>query len=185
MSTHLLRRLALLAVAGAGALTAGLQSAFAETGSASGGCGNKLVFLVWPRGHAAIPGIAALHNPHIELYRGFNSGYSAKAAGGYVVGGTPPAGRRRGEVFADCRGVGDPITRGAVTHPRETISGETAARCTLPGSPVIDVVLRKNGVADLYVHSGPVLLAQAHVTSSDAELTVPAGRCRLVAPPRI
>jgi hypothetical protein len=184
MGTLLPGRLALLALAAAGALAAGVPPVLAGAGNASAGCGNQLVFLVWPRGHAAIPRIAALRNPHIELYRGFDSGYSVRAAGAYVMGGNPPRGKRRGASFAACRDSGDAIPRGSVASPRETITGETAVRCTLPGSPVTDVVLRKKGVADLYVHSGSLLLAQAHVTRETAELTVPAGHCRLVAPPR-
>ena len=187
MSTHVRGRLALLAVAAAVTLATIAPSVSARARSASGGCGNKLVFLVWPHGHPAIPRIAEfpeLRNPHIELYLGFNSGYDVKAAGAYVVGGKPPPGIRRGGSFVACLDIGDRMTRGTVANPRETITGETAVKCTLPGSPVTDVVLRKGGVADLYVHSGPLLLAQAHVTKSSAVLTVPAGRCKLTAPPR-
>src|SRR6476469_9404024 len=69
------------------------------------GCGKNLVFLVWPKGHPAIPRIAEfpeIRNPHIELYRGFSSGYDITAAGAYVIGGKPPAGIPRGGFFIAC-----------------------------------------------------------------------------------
>ena len=184
---HLPRMSGLLAFCAALMLTAGAPSANAGADRATGGCGNKLVFLVWPHGHPAIPRIAEfpeLRNPHIELYLGFNSGYDVTSAGAYAVGGKPPAGINRGGSLGDCLDVGDAVTRGNVPTPHVIIKKETAVMCTLPGAPVTDVVFRKGGVTDLYLHSGPRLLAHAHVTKSSAVLTVPAGRCRLAAPPR-
>jgi hypothetical protein len=181
------RRSVTLAVAAAALLAAGAPPASAGEELADGGCGNKLVFLVWPHGHPAIPRISEfpeLRNPHIELYLGFNSGYAGAAAGAYAVGGSPPAGIGRGSSFGDCLDFGDAVKRGTVEAPRMRISKETAVMCTLPGAPVTDVVLRKGGVTDLYLHSGHRILAQAHVTKSSAVLTVPAGRCKLIAPPR-
>ena len=61
------------------------------------------------QGHQAIPRIAEfpeIRNPHIELYRGFKSGYDVNAAGAYVVGGKPPPGIPRGGFFIDCTNYG-------------------------------------------------------------------------------
>lgn len=152
----------------------------------SDGCGTKLVFLVWPKGHPAIPRInefPEIRNPHVELYRGLTSGYDVAAAGAYVIGGTPPPGIDRGGYFADCANYGDAFTKGKVATPR-VITKETAVKCVFLRSPVTDVVFRRGGVADLYVHAGGKLLAQAHVTRSSAALTIPSGRCTLIAPPR-
>ena len=65
-----------------------------------------------------------------------------------------------------------------------TITKETAVKCTLPVSPVADVAFRKEGVADLYLHSGALLVAKGHVTKSSATLTITSGHCTLIAPPR-
>jgi hypothetical protein len=184
---HLPRMSGLLALCAAMALTAGVPSVQARADGATGGCGNKLVFLVWPHGHPAIPRITEfpeLRNPHIELYLGFNSGYDVASAGAYAIGGKPPAGINRGGSLGDCLDFGDAVTGGSVPTPHVIIKKETAVRCTLPGAPVTNVVFRKGGVTDLYLHSGRRLLAHAHVTKSNAVLTVPAGRCRLMAPPR-
>lgn len=177
-----------LAVAAAAALS-GIAVGAVSAGAArtSEGCGNKLVFLVWPKGHAAIPRIAEfpeIRNPHIEVYRGFNSGYDVAAAGAWVIGGKPPSGITRGGFFTACANYGDEVTKGTVAGPRVTITKETAVKCILPGSPVTDVVLRQGGVADLYVHTGARLVAQAHVTNTSTTLTVPKGRCTLTAIPR-
>ena len=74
----------------------------ARSGAAAGalatGCGKQVVFL-GAQGHPAIPRIAEfpeIRNPHIELYRGFASGYDVTSAGAYVVGGKPPPGIPRG-----------------------------------------------------------------------------------------
>jgi hypothetical protein len=176
-----------LAVAAAVLLAAGVPPAFSGDERANAGCGNKLVFLVWPHGHPAIPRISEfpeVRNPHIELYLGFNSGYDVAAAGAYAVGGKPPPGIRRGGSLGECLNFGDAITRGTVAAPRVTIRKETAVMCTMPGAPVTDVVFRSGGVTDLYLHSGPRIIAQAHVTKSSAVLTVAAGHCKLAAPPR-
>ena len=185
------RRLPLLALTLALALTllqatAAARSEAPERAHATG-CGKKVVFLVWPKGHPAIPRIAEfpeLRNPHIELYRGFNSGYDVTAAGAYIVGGNPPTGIPRGGYFTACINYADPVTNGTVPKPSVTITKETAVKCTLPVSPVTDVEFRKGGVADLYVHSGALIVATAHVTKSSATLVVPSGRCTLIAPPR-
>jgi hypothetical protein len=176
-----------LAIGAAALLAAGVPPASAGNVVAAGGCGNKLVFLVWPHGHPAIPRISEfpeVRNPHVDLYLGFDSGYAGAAAGAYAVGGKPPPGIGRGSSFGDCLDFGDAVKQGTVAAPRMTISKETAVQCTLPGAPVTDVVLHKGGVTDLYLHSGRRILAQAHVTTSSAVLTVPAGRCTLIAPPR-
>ncbi len=151
------------------------------------GCGKKIVFLVWPKGHPAIPRIAEfpeIRNPHIELYRGFSSGYDVTAAGAYIVGGKPPPGIPRGGFFIACTNYGNPVTKGTVPKPSVAITKETAVKCTLPVSPVTDVVFRRGGVADLYLHSGALLVAQGHVTESSATLTVTSGHCTLIPPPR-
>jgi hypothetical protein len=191
VNSSMYRRLLLLTVALAFApallqATAAARSD-APAGALATGCGKKLVFLVWPKGHPAIPRIAEfpeIRNPHIELYRGFNSGYDVNAAGAYIVGGKPPPGIPRGGFFIACTNYGNPVTKGTVPKPSVTITKETAVKCTLPVSPVTDVVFRKGGVVDLYVHSGALLVAQGHVTTSSATLTVPSGRCTLVAPPQ-
>ncbi len=136
-----------LAVAATAALS-GIAVGAVSAGGArtSEGCGNKLVFLVWPKGHAAIPRIAEfpeIRNPHIEVYRGFNSGYDVAAAGAWVIGGKPPPGITRGGFFTACANYGDEVTKGTVAGPRVTITKETAVKCILPGSPVTDVVLRR------------------------------------------
>jgi hypothetical protein len=48
---HLPRMSGVLAFCAALMLTAGAPSANAGAHRATGGCGNKLVFLVWPHGH--------------------------------------------------------------------------------------------------------------------------------------
>jgi hypothetical protein len=106
------------------------------------------------------------------------------AAGAWVIGGKPPPGITRGGFFAACANYGDEVTKGTVAGPRIIIRKETALKCTLPGSPVTDVVFRSGGVADLYVHSGALLVAQGHVTKSSAVLTLPKGKCTLTTPPR-
>lgn len=159
----------------------------APAGALATGCGKKVVFLVWPKGHPAIPRIAEfpeIRNPHIEVYRGFSSGYDVTAAGAYVVGGKPPPGIPRGGFSVACTNYGNPVTKGTVPKPSVTITKETAVKCTLPVSPVSDVVFRKEGVSDLYLHSGALLVAQGHVTGSSATLTVTSGHCTLIAPPR-
>jgi hypothetical protein len=168
-----------------------LANAGARSGSSAGtledGCGKKLVFLVWPKGHPAIPRIAEfpeIRNPHIELYRGFDSGYDLNAAGAWIIGGTPPPGITRGGFFVDCTNYGAEVKKGTVAAPAVTITKETAVKCTFPVSPVTDVVFRSGGAADLYVHAGARLLAQGHVTKSGTVFRVPAGRCTLAAPPR-
>lgn len=180
-------RLALLAVvAAATALVAAAAPGLAGHERANEVCGTKLVFLVWPKGHPAIPRIAEfpeIRNPHVEMYRGFNSGYDVRYAGAYVIGGKPPPGIARGGFFTACTNYGKPVTTGTVAKPR-VIARETAVKCVLSGSPVVDVEFRAGGVADLYVHSGARLLAQAHVTRTSATLSVPSGRCTLAAPPR-
>ena len=95
-----------------------------------------------------------------------------------------PSGITRGGFFTACANYGDEVTKGTVAGPRVTITKETAVKCILPGSPVTDVVLRQGGVADLYVHTGARLVAQAHVTNTSTTLTVPKGRCTLTAIPR-
>jgi hypothetical protein len=173
-------------IADRGAHASGTESV-AGAERASTGCGSKLVFLVWPHGHAAIPRISEfpeLRNPHIEVYLGFDSGYDAKFAGAYAVGGKPPTGIGRGGSFGDCLDFGDAVKSGSVTGPHMTVKRETAVMCTLPGGPVTDVVFRNGGVTDLYVHAGKRILALAHVTKSSAVLTVIAGHCKLIAPPR-
>jgi hypothetical protein len=185
------RKLLLLALALALAPTSLPATAAARSGAPAEalatGCGKKIVFLVWPKGHPAIPRIAEfpeIRNPHIELYRGFSSGYDVAAAGAYVVGGEPPPGIPRGGFSIACTNYDNPFAKGTVPKPSVTITRETAVKCILPVSPVTDVVLRKGGVSDLYVHSGARLVAQGHVTRSSATLTVTSGRCTLIAPPR-
>lgn len=182
------RRVTLALALGAVVMVAGgTPRVLAGPERVDGGCGNKLVFLVWPHGHPAIPRISEfpeLRNPHIELYLGFHSGYDVTAAGAYAVGGKPPTGIRRGSSFGDCLDFGDAIKNGTVPAPRVTITKQTAAMCTMPGAPVTDVVFRNGGVTDLYLHSGHRILAHAHVTKSSAVLTVAAGHCKLAAPPR-
>lgn len=141
---------------------------------------------MWPKGHPAIPRIAEfpeVRNPHIGLYRGFTSGYDVTAAGAYVVGGKPPPGIPRGGFSIACTNYGNPVTKRAVPKPSVTITKETAVKCTQPVSPVTDVMFRKEGAADLYLHSGALLIAQGHVTKSSATLTVTSGHCTLIAPP--
>ena len=173
-----------VAVASALAVTAGLAHAARER--TTDGCGSRLVFLVWPHGHPAMPRIPEfphIPNPHIELYRGFNSHYDVALAGAWIIGGKPPPGITRGGFFPACANFGDTITKGTVANAR-VIKHQTAVKCVFHGSPVTDVALRGGGVADLYVHSGNLLLAEGHVTATSAVLTVPNGRCTLTTPPR-
>ena len=176
----------LLAFAAAVALIAAAGIARADSEHATAGCGTKVVFLVWPKGHPAIPRIAEfpeIRNPHIELYRTFSSGYDVRFAGAWIISGRPPTGITRGSSYTTCVNYGATLTKGTVPNPR-VITRETAVRCVVPGAAVTDVVLRAGGVADLYLHTGDQLLAHGHVTGSSAVLTVPSDRCTLTAPPR-
>jgi hypothetical protein len=156
------------------------------TARSAGGCGRKLVFLVWPHGHPAIPRIPEfphIPNPHIELYIGFNSKYDVAAAGAWIIGGKPPAQITRGGFFTACVNYGDTLTKGTIAS-RQVIRQQTAVKCAFSGTPVTDVKLRVNGVADLYLHSGNQMLAIAHATATSVSLTVPKRLCTLTAPPR-
>ena len=110
------------------------------------GCGKKVVFLVWPKGHPAIPRIAEfpeIRNPHIELYRGFSSGYDVNAAGAYVSRGQaaawhPP--RRFLHRLHQLRRAGQQGNRAKAKrddHPRDSAqvhpAGIARHRCRVPG----------------------------------------------------
>jgi hypothetical protein len=184
-----MRRVTFLMVLTTAAIAAGFAavSGLAASQRPVDGCGSKLVFLVWPKGHAAIPRIAEfpeIRNPHIDVYRGFNSGYDVSAAAAWVIGGKPPVGITRGGFFPVCANYGDEVAKGTVVGKRVVITRETAVKCALPGAPVTDVVFRPGGVTDLYVHASGKILAQGHVTPRSAVLTVPSGRCTLATPPR-
>jgi hypothetical protein len=158
----------------------------AGTDRHAAGCGPKLVFLVWPHGHPAIPRIPEfphIPNPHIELYVGFDSKYDVASAGAWIIGGKPPAQITRGGFFTACANYGDALTKGTVASP-QVIRQETAVKCAFSGTAVTDVELRANGIADLYLHSGKQMLAIAHATPTSVSLTVPNRRCTLTAPPR-
>ncbi len=182
----MLRRLLLLAFTLALAPALFQATAAAQSDKVPPKCGTKVVFLVWPKGHAATPRIADFPknpNPTIQLFRGFNSRYKVKAAGAFIVGGTPPKGVDRGGFFSACANYGDIVTKGNVPKPSVTIKNKTAVMCTMPASPVTDLVYRKGGVVDLFVHADGVMLAKGHVTKSSATLTVVSGRCKLAASP--
>jgi hypothetical protein len=183
-----MRRFHFVGVAGLLVLVAAVMfAATAGQARASQGCGKKLVFLVWPKGHPAIPRFTEFPevlNPHIEVYRGFSSNYDAANAAAYAIGGKPPHGIARGGFFTACANYGNPISKGTVAAPKTTITKETALKCTLPRSPVADVVFRKSGIVDLYLHTGALVLAQAHVTKTSAALTVISKHCTLTAAPK-
>lgn len=147
------------------------------------GCGPNLVFLVWPHGHPAILRYAEfpqIRNPHIELYVGLK-GYDATYAGAWVIGGKPPNGITRGGFFSNCANYGDTVTSGTVADA-QVITKQTAVKCTVKGSPAVDVTFRAGGVADLYLHAGKPMIAIAHVTPNSVKLTV-SKNCTLIAPP--
>ena len=153
------------------------------TGSTQAGCGPNVVFLVWPHGHPAIPRYSEfphISNPHIELYVGLK-GYDVTHAGAWVIGGRPPKGITRGGFFTNCANYGDTLTSGSVANA-QVITKQTAVKCTLKGSPAVDVKFRAGGVADFYLHTGKTMIATAHVTPSSVKLTVPES-CTLIAPP--
>ena len=65
---------------------------------------------------------------HIELYRGFTSGYDVNAAGAYAIGGKPPPGIPRGGFFIACTNYGNPVTKGTVPKPSVTITERDGAQ---------------------------------------------------------
>jgi hypothetical protein len=148
------------------------------------GCGPTIVFLVWPHGHPAIVRYSEfpeIRNPHIELYVGTKS-YDATNAGAWVIGGKPPAGITRGGFFTNCANYGDTVTKGTIANAK-VVTKQTAVKCVVKGSSVVDVKLRAKGVSDLYLHSGKTMIATAHVTPTSVKLTVPKN-CALIASPR-
>jgi len=150
------------------------------------GCGNTLVFLVWPHGHPAITRFSEfprIPNPHIELYVGGVGAYNASQAGAWVIGGKPPSGITRGGFFTACANYGDTLTSGTVKNAR-VVSKETAVKCSFKGAPVTDLALRPGGVSDLYLHTGHIMLATAHVTKTSVTLTIPKAGCTLAPSPR-
>jgi hypothetical protein len=62
------------------------------------------------------------------------------------------------------------------------ITKQTAVKCTVKGSPAVDVKSRAGGVGDLYLHAGKTMIAIAHVTANSVKLTV-SKNCTLIAPP--
>src|SRR5262245_4236957 len=158
----------------------------AHNKTARAGCGNKVVFLVWPNGHPAITRFSEfpkIPNPHIELYTGTGGNYNAQYAGAWVIGGKPPAGITRGGFFTACANFGDTVTTGTVKNAR-VVTSQTAVKCSFKGSPVTDVALRAGGVADFYLHSGRTMLAIAHATKNGVALTIPKSGCSLAPAPR-
>ena len=112
-------------------------------GAIQAGCGPNLVFLVWPHGHPAIPRYSEfphIANPHIELYVGLK-GYDAAFAGAWIIGGKPPSGITRGGFFTNCANYGDTVTAGTPANAR-VVTKQTAVKCVVKGSPVVDVKLR-------------------------------------------
>ena len=149
-----------------------------------GGCGPTLVFLVWPHGHPAIVRYSEfpeIPNPHIELYVG-TKGYDLNNAGAWIIGGKPPKGITRGGFFTNCANYADTVTTGSVANAK-VVTKQTAVKCVVKRSAVVDVKLRSKGVADLYLHSGKSLLATAHVTPTSVKLTVPKN-CTLIPSPQ-
>jgi hypothetical protein len=156
----------------------------ARTAAADAGCGPKVVFLVWPHGHPAIQSVRfpSVPNPHVEVYLGLGTRYPETLAGGWIVGGKPPAGLPKGGVFGPCLNYGDTASGGSVSGGIK-ISAQTALRCTLAARGVIDIVALPNGGQTLLLHAGKRLLARADVTRRGASVTVPAKSCRRAAPP--
>ena len=152
------------------------------------GCGKKVVFLVWPKGHPAIPRIAEfpeIRNPHIELYRGFSSGYDVTAAGAYIIGGKPPPGIPRAGTFIACINYGDPVNHGTVAKAKRDDHQRDGRQVHAAG------IARHRRRVSGREASPTSMCTPAHYSlqqgtsrSRARALTVPSGRCTLIAPPR-
>lgn len=93
-----------------------------------------------------------------------------------------PKGITRGGFFTNCANHGATLTTCTVANAR-VVTKESAVKCAVKGSPVVDETFRAKGVADLYLHSGATMIATAHVTPTSVRLTVPKS-CTLMAPPK-
>jgi hypothetical protein len=148
-------------------------------------CGPTFTFLVWPKGHPALPSIRfpAIRNPHVEVYLGVGNQWPDERAGGYIVGGTPPAQIPTGTSLGPCLNYGSVVLEsGSVAGGTTTITKETAVICTL-GTGVIDTVDRPGKTRFLVLHASKRVLATATATPTRASLTVPAKGCRIAPVP--
>ena len=146
-------------------------------------CGPKFTFLVWPRGHPALPKIQfpEVRNPHVEAYIDFGNTWPDTRAGGWVAGGTPPASIGTGGALGPCLDYGASLSTGAVSGG-VTVSMQTAVQCTFPTAGVIDVIDRPGKVQIMLFHAGKRVYARAVATPTTASLTVPKS-CRKVHSP--
>ena len=148
--------------------------------------GPKVTFLVWPHGHPAIASVKfpEIRNPHVELYLGFGTQYPEILAGAYILGGKPPPGIPIGSALGPCLNYGNTVVETGTVTGGVTFTAQTALKCTLPASGVVDTGERPGGVRFFILHAGRRILARADVTPTHASLTVPKGVCRKAPPPR-
>jgi hypothetical protein len=164
---------------------AAAAAALPAKGSAAAGCGPKVVFLVWPHGHPALAkiGFPNIPNPHVEVYLGFGDEWPDSRAGGYIIGGKPPAAFPQGGAFGACLNYGAAAPASAKVAGGSTISTQTAVECTFGRSAVIDIVDRPGKVQILLFHAGKKLLARADASPTGASVTLPKKGCRKVPSP--
>jgi|SRR6188768_3374277 len=113
------------------------------------GCGPTLVFLVWPKGHPAIlrySEFPEIRNPPHRPRRG-HKGLQRERRRRLCYRRKTPGGITRGGFFTNCANYGDTVTAGTVAKAK-VITKETAVKCIVKGSAVLDVKLRAKGVSD-------------------------------------
>ena len=118
----------------------------------------------------------------MEVYIGFGNKWPEIRAGGYIIGGKPPAAIPNGDVLGPCLNYGESLSSGTV-EGGTTITSQTAVRCTFRSVGVIDIAGRPGAAEILLVHTGSKVLARADVSPAGASVTVPARACRKVRSP--
>jgi hypothetical protein len=172
-----------IALAALAALMAQTSANAAERAHArSTGCAATMTFLVWPHGHPAIAaiGFADMSTPHMEIYKGSDTGYPraqflAWAAGGKTAEPSPST---------------TPACLSFATVPKtlkpvaamSTIARTAAVTCKFPGSGSIDIK-KLSGGANRYrirvLLSGGRLGAQTDITPAGVKFHYPAKLCHL------
>lgn len=170
------------------ALAIAVPAALAFHGHATSKCGGKMSVLVWPHGHPLIPSVnfPAIHNPHVEVYVGWNTKYPEPLYGGYVLGGKPTGLIPSGDVNVrlNCINYGATAKATATVAGGVKISAQTALKCTFPGSGVFDLIERGGGARVLVLHNGPKVLLRADTSPTTASVTVLRGACTRQPVPR-